>query len=33
MTIRWKHLVVLAIIAPLLGLGFGWSGLMSDVEF
>ncbi|TCR00555.1 c-type cytochrome [Neorhizobium sp. JUb45] len=29
MTIRWKYLIVLAIIAPLLGLAFGWSGLMS----
>ncbi len=29
MRIRWKHLVVLVIIAPLLGLGVGWSGLMS----
>lgn len=29
MTIRWKHLIVLAILAPLLGLAFGWSGLMS----
>ncbi len=29
MTIRWKHLIVLAIIAPILGLGIGWSGLMS----
>jgi cytochrome c553 len=29
MTIRWKHLIVLAILAPLLGLAVGWSGLMS----
>jgi cytochrome c553 len=29
MTIRWKHLIVLAILAPLVGLGIGWSGLMS----
>ncbi len=29
MTVRWKHLIVLAIIAPLLGLAVGWSGLMS----
>ncbi|MBW9089508.1 c-type cytochrome [Rhizobium wenxiniae] len=29
MTIRWKHLIVLAIIAPILGLAVGWSGLMS----
>ncbi len=29
MTIRWKHLIVLVVIAPLLGLAVGWSGLMS----
>lgn len=29
MTIRWKHLIVLVIIAPLLALGVGWSGVMS----
>lgn len=29
MTIRWKHLIVLAVLAPLLGLAVGWSGLMS----
>lgn len=29
MTIRWKYLVILAVIAPLLGLGVAWSGLMS----
>ena len=29
MTIRWKYLIVLAVLAPLLGLGFAWSGLMS----
>lgn len=29
MTIRWKYLAILVIVAPLLGLGFAWSGLMS----
>jgi cytochrome c553 len=29
MTIRWKHLIALVIMVPLLGLGVGWSGLMS----
>jgi cytochrome c553 len=29
MTIRWKHLIVFIIVAPLLALGVGWSGLMS----
>jgi hypothetical protein len=29
MTIRWKHLIALAFIAPILGLAVGWSGLMS----
>ncbi|TNM63086.1 c-type cytochrome, partial [Aliirhizobium smilacinae] len=29
MIIRWKHLFVLAVIAPFLGLAVGWSGLMS----
>jgi len=29
MTIRWRHLLVLVIVLPLLGLLFGWSGLMS----
>ncbi|SFA73360.1 Cytochrome c553 [Rhizobium sp. NFR07] len=29
MTVRWKHLIVLVILLPLLGLGVGWSGLMS----
>ncbi len=29
MKIRWKHLIVLAALAPLLGFGFAWSGLMS----
>jgi cytochrome c553 len=29
MTIRWKHLIALVVILPLLGLGVGWSGLMS----
>ena len=29
MKIRWKHLAVLAVLAPLLGFGFAWSGLMS----
>lgn len=28
MTIRWKYLLVLAVLAPLLGLAVGWSGLM-----
>ncbi|WP_430250942.1 c-type cytochrome [Neorhizobium sp. DAR64860/K0K1] len=29
MTIRWKHLIILAILAPILGLGVAWSGLIS----
>ncbi|MGA1834448.1 c-type cytochrome [Rhizobium wenxiniae] len=29
MIIRWKHLIVLVVLAPLLGLAVGWSGLMS----
>jgi cytochrome c553 len=29
MTIRWKHLLALVIVVPVLGLLFGWSGLMS----
>lgn len=29
MTLRWKHLIILIIVAPLLALGVGWSGLMS----
>ncbi|WP_117192215.1 c-type cytochrome [Rhizobium terrae] len=29
MTIRWKYLAILVIVAPLLGFGFAWSGLMS----
>ncbi len=29
MTFGWKHLIVLLILAPLLALGVGWSGLMS----
>ncbi|MFB9949471.1 c-type cytochrome [Rhizobium puerariae] len=28
MTIRWRHLLALVIILPLLGFGFAWSGLM-----
>ena len=29
MTIRWKYLAILVIVAPLLGFGVAWSGLMS----
>lgn len=29
MKIRWKYLLILAILAPILGFGFAWSGLMS----
>lgn len=29
MKIRWKYLVILAVLAPILGFGFAWSGLMS----
>ncbi|MCK8778878.1 c-type cytochrome [Rhizobium sp. NTR19] len=28
MTIRWKHLIILIIVLPLLGLAFAWSGMM-----
>jgi cytochrome c553 len=29
MRVGWKHLLVLAVVAPLLGLAVGWSGLIS----
>jgi cytochrome c553 len=29
MNVRWKHLIILAVLAPVLGFGFAWSGVMS----